>query len=107
MLYSIVLFWKMGVASIKTQTHHRVSFFLDSGANFFASITDFVGIWAIVNRFHLIGGWTLPEIAILYGIIHIGFGLAEGVARGFDTFGRAALAGDFDRVLLRPLGTIF
>jgi ABC-2 type transport system permease protein len=85
---------------------HRVSFFLDSGANFLASMTDFVGIWVIVNRFHTIGGWTFPEIAILYGIIHMGFGFAEGLARGFDTFGRIVLTGEFDRVLLRPIGTI-
>ena len=106
MLYAVMLFWRMGGASVRTQMQHRVSFFLDSGANFLASITDFVGLWAIVNRFHMIGGWTLPEMAILYGIIHMGFGLAEGVARGFDTFGRQVLSGDFDRTLLRPIGTV-
>ena len=102
----IYLFWKMSGASVRTQMQHRISFFLDSGANFLASITDFFGIWVVVNRFHVIGGWTFPEIAILYGIIHMGFGLAEGLARGFDTFGRIVVTGDFDRILLRPLGTI-
>lgn len=102
----IRLFCKMGGASIRTQMQHRASFFLESSANFLAAVTDFVGIWAVVSRFHLLGGWMLPEVAILYGIVHMGFGLAEGMARGFDTFGRVMLAGDFDRVLLRPVGTI-
>jgi ABC-2 type transport system permease protein len=33
--------------------------------------------------------------------------IAEGVARGFDTFDRIIKEGDFDRILLRPLGTFF
>jgi ABC-2 type transport system permease protein len=55
----------------------------------------------------MIQGWTLKEPALIYGILHIGFAIAEASGRGFDTFSRMVIQGDFDRILLRPLGTIF
>jgi ABC-2 type transport system permease protein len=54
----------------------------------------------------MIQGWTLPELALIYGIMHMGFASAEASARGFDTFSNLVKNGEFDRVLLRPCGTI-
>ena len=39
--------------------------------------------------------------------MHIGFSIAEMLARGFDTFDQMVKQGEFDRILLRPLGTLF
>ena len=35
-------------------------------------------------------GWTLPEVALLYGLVDVTFALADAFGRGFDTFGIAA-----------------
>ena len=96
----------MGV-SIRSQMQHRASFFMETVANFFASMTDILGIWILVDRFQVIQGWTLKELAIIYGIIHIGFAIGEATARSFEKFSRMIIKGDFDRLLLRPLGTLF
>jgi ABC-2 type transport system permease protein len=101
------LFGKIIGVSIRSQFQYRASFLLESTANFFSSITDFVGIWVLVDRFHTIQGWSCHEIALIYGIVHMGFSLAEGLGRGFDRFSRMIPTGEFDRVLLRPLGTAF
>ena len=41
-------------------------------------------------------------MGLLYGTVNIAFAVAEGAARGFDTFGTWVRSGDFDRLLLRP-----
>ena len=86
---------------------YRASFLMLTGSYFFATFVDIVGIWVLFDRFKMIEGWTLPELCLIYGIIHMGFAVAEGCARGFDTVGQMIKQGDFDRVLLRPLSSIF
>ena len=53
-------------------------------------------------RFGSLQDWRLEEVALIYGMVHVAFALAEAFARGFDVFDRLVKSGDFDRVLLRP-----
>lgn len=107
MFQKLRLYVVLATSSVKSQMQHRASFFMESIANFLASITDIVGIWVLVDRFHMIQGWTLKELSLMYGIIHMGFAIAEATGRSFDKFSQMVKRGDFDRILLRPLGTIF
>jgi ABC-2 type transport system permease protein len=66
---------------------------------------DFIGIWVLFDRFGGIRGWSLSEVALLYGMANVAFAIAEAVSRGFDTFGTMVRSGDFDRLLLRPRST--
>lgn len=70
-------------------------------------MTDIIGIWILIDRFSMIEGWTLPELALIYGTIHSGFSIGEATARSFEKFSLLVKGGGFDRVLLRPLPTIF
>lgn len=76
-------------------------------AHVFAAATDILLLWALFDRFSVVDGWTLKELALMYGIVHMGFASAEMMGRGFDKFGRMVRSGDFDRLLLRPVGTLF
>lgn len=67
---------------------------------------DMAGIWVLFDRFRMVQGWTLPEVGLIYGIIHMGFSLAETCARGFDQLDVLVKQGDFDRILLRPLSPL-
>lgn len=73
---------------------------------FILVFVELIALIALFLRFGNIRGWTLPEVALFYGITHIGFAFAEGLARGFDLFGRMVKGGDFDRLLLRPRSTL-
>lgn len=107
MLQSIGLYFKLINVSIRSQLQYKASFIMLSIAHFFATLVDILGIWVLFDRFHIINGWTLQELAILYGVLHMGFAFSEAIARGIDTFSLLVKNGDFDRVLLRPLGTLF
>jgi ABC-2 type transport system permease protein len=58
----------------------------------------------LFNYFGELAGWRAGEVALLYGLAMVAFGLSEMVAAGFDVFPRAIQQGEFDRVLLRPVG---
>jgi len=75
--------------------------------HFFITFLDFVTIVILFMRFRQVGGWTVAEVAFLYGVSTISFSLAQIVGRGFDIFHLQILRGDFDRVLIRPMGTFF
>lgn len=84
---------------------YRASFAMLSVAQFVSIFVEFAAMVALFHRFGTLQGWTLPEVAIIYGIAHIAFALAEGFGRGFDMFPALIKSGDFDRLLLRPRST--
>jgi len=93
--------------SVRAQLQYRASFALQSIALFLITFAEFLALVAIFHRFGSLKDWSLPEVALLYGIISVAFALAEAVPRGFDVFPRYLRSGDFDRILLRPRSAMF
>jgi ABC-2 type transport system permease protein len=92
-------------ASVRSQLQYRASAVMLAIGHMITTGIEFVAIWALFDRFGQIEGWTLAEIAVLYGLASVSFAFAEAFGRGFSNFGAQVKSGDFDRVLLRPLGT--
>lgn len=92
--------------SYRSQMQYRTSFLLQTSAMFVAAGVEFVGIWALFARFGGLGGWTLAEAAVFFGAVYMAFATADATATGFDQFASMIKAGDFDRILLRPRGTV-
>jgi ABC-2 type transport system permease protein len=92
--------------SMRAQMQYRASFLMMVVGFFLTTAIEFFGIWALFARFGNLRGWTLPEIALFYGVTHLAFAFAEMFGRGFDTFPNLVKTGDFDRLLLRPRSTI-
>ena len=91
--------------SVRSQMQYRASFLMLSLGHFVNSGIEFLAVAALFARFEHILGWSLPEVAFLYGLINIAFAFADAASRGFDTFGTMVKSGDFDRLLLRPRST--
>jgi ABC-2 type transport system permease protein len=92
--------------SIRSQLQYRASAVMSAIGVFLITASEFVAVWALFDRFGQVRGWTLPEIALFYGMISITWALCDAIARGFDAFGAMIKAGDFDRILLRPRSTV-
>lgn len=103
----LALYYKLIRASFRSQLQYKVSFLMLSLASFISIFMDFIGVWILFSRFKVVKGWTFDEVLILYGIVHMGFAIAEAFARSFDKFSLLVKSGDFDRILLRPLGSLF
>lgn len=91
---------------LKSEMQYKTSFILLAIAQFFVPFLTFIAIFLLFQRFSSIGGWTLYEVALCYAVIHVAFALSGSLARGFDTFASIIINGDFDRILVRPRGTI-
>lgn len=93
---------------IRSQMQYRVSFWLELLGFMLVTGMEFALIAILVDRFAGIAGWSLPEVALLYGLTSLAFSLAEMAGRGFDSpFERMIQQGAFDGVLIRPLGAFF
>lgn len=101
------LYWMLVWARARGQMRYKVSFILLLIGSTFAVLIDLIEILVIFRFLRTLAGWTLPEVALLYGFATSSFAIAEAVAQGFDAFHRNVVQGTFDRVLVRPLGAFF
>lgn len=93
-------------AQVRSQMQYRTSFALETLATFIGNVLDFIVVIIFFARMPTLGGWSLPEIGLLYGLSSVAFGLADMVIAGFDYgyFGPTMVRlGEFDRVLIRPV----
>ena len=93
-------------ASIRSQLAYRASLVMSAIGVFLITASEFVAVWALFDRFGQVRGWTLPEIALFYGMISITWALCDALGRGFELFGTMIKEGNFDRLLLRPRSTV-
>ena len=92
-------------AQLRSQLQYRASFVHDVLATMLITVTEFGAIALVFGRFGDIQGWTLGEVAFLYGLVELSFGVMDMIFAGFDParFGQEVRKGTFDRLLLRPL----
>jgi len=90
---------------IRSQLQYRTSFLFDSIATGLATGVSFLTLALLLQRFGSIAGWTLSEVAFLYGMVEVAFGFMDMLYSGFDpdNFGKQIRLGRFDQLLLRPV----
>lgn len=99
-----VLYRRLIGARLRAQMQYRASFLLLTLVSFVVVGSDLLAILILFNYFGELAGWRAGEVALLYGLAMVAFGLSETVAAGFDLFPQAIQRGEFDQVLLRPVG---
>jgi ABC-2 type transport system permease protein len=89
-------------ASVRAQMQYRLAFVLRSCVDLLVVVPDFLPIWFLMQRFGALDGWTMLELALLYGMVETSWSIVEGSLRGFEHFGTYLVQGELDRWLLRP-----
>ena len=105
MVNALRLYFRYIGISFRGQMQYRASFIMMSLGAFMVTGIEFVGIWALFDRFGTLRGWSLAEIALFYGIVNMSMALSKSTSRGFDHFADLIRTGGFDRLLLRPRST--
>lgn len=100
------LLYKYIKIHIKSQLQYRTSFSLLCFGQFMVPFFAIISIFLMFNRFGNIVGWKLPEVLLIFSIIHMSYAFAECIVRGFDTFSNLIVNGSFDRILVRPRNVI-
>ncbi|MGV9994903.1 ABC transporter permease [Streptomyces sp. NPDC003374] len=87
---------------VRSTMAYRASFVMTTVGNFAATALDFVAILLMFSRVDALGGYTLPEVAFLYGLSSTAFGLADLAIGSMDRLGRRVRDGTLDTLLVRP-----
>ncbi|MEU3185874.1 ABC transporter permease [Streptomyces sp. NPDC006923] len=82
---------------------YRASFAMTAFGNFAATAFDFVAILLMFSHVDSLGGYSLAEVAFLYGTSGTAFGLADLLIGSMDRLGRRVRDGTLDTLLLRPV----
>ena len=101
------LYLRLVGARVRSQLQYRVSFALQLVGAFCLSFTDFLAVLIIFQHLPYLAGWSLGEVAFLYGTSYIAFQLTDMVVGHLDRLPEQIQRGDFDMVLIRPLGALF
>jgi ABC-2 type transport system permease protein len=97
------LYWQLVGAQLRGKLQYKASTITEMAAQFMLTFIDFAAVAVLFNQFPTLQGWSLNEIAFLYGTATVSFSLSQVVVRGFELFDRYIQMGDLDRILLRPV----
>lgn len=108
MRYTFDIYRRLISVNIRSQLQYRVSFIFDVMATALITALSFGTVVLVLQRFNNIAGWTVYEIAFLFGMAELGFGTMDMIFSGFDPpyFGHKVRYGGFDQLLLRPVNLI-
>ncbi|MGC4980963.1 ABC transporter permease [Streptomyces sp. DT193] len=88
---------------VRSTMAYRASFAMTAFGNFAATALDFVAILLMFSRVDRLGGYSLPEVALLYGVSGVAFGFADLALGSMDRLGRRVRDGTLDTLLVRPV----
>ena len=99
------LYLRLISIQLRSQMQFRASFWTDVMTTGLLNFSYFFSTYLVLQRFGSIAGWTIAEMAFLYGMIEISFGAMDMIFSGFDpdSFSRFIRQGLLDQVLLRPI----
>jgi len=103
----VSLYMRLVGAQLRAQMQYKVSFALSLIGSALACVTEFGAMLVLFNRIPLLAGWTLSEVALLYGLSGTCFAVAEIFAAALDNFQVHIVLGTFDRIMVRPRGALF
>ncbi len=102
MAESLTLYARLVSARVRAQWQYRTAFVLDFVGVFLVTFLDFLAILVIFHNVPQLGGWTVQEVALLYGISGLAFALAGLVVGQLELLSQLIRDGNFDLVLIRP-----
>lgn len=104
-MHTLDIYRRLVSIHLRAQMYDRVAFFLEVFSTALLNGIYFLSLALVVQRFEGIGGWSIGEIALLYGIVETAFGVMDMLFSGFDpgNFGTQVRLGLLDLMLLRPV----
>ena len=108
MLRAFDLYRRLVGVQIRAQLQYRANFWFEVLTAAVMTVISFGSLALIIQRFGSIAGWSLAELAFLYGMVETAFALMDLLFSGFDpgSFGRQVRLGLLDQLMLRPVSVI-
>lgn len=93
-------------AAMRGQMQYRANFALITVGGFFYQGVGLAFLWVVIGRFGGLGGWSLQEMALLYGMRLTAHGLWAIPSAQILQIDLAVQEGEFDRYLVRPVNPL-
>ncbi|WP_327297395.1 MULTISPECIES: ABC transporter permease [unclassified Streptomyces] len=106
MVEGLRAYWLIAGMWIRSTMAYRTSFVMTALGNFAVTGLDFAAILLMFSHVNRLGGYSLGEIAFLYGTASTAFGLSDMVMGSMDRLGRRVRDGTLDTLLVRPVPVI-
>jgi ABC-2 type transport system permease protein len=104
----LLLFLEYFSQYAKVRISYRGDFFISLATSFAATIFSLGFVVVLFQKVPQLAGWTLPEVVFLWGFTQIPYGLFNVISLNLYDFGNNyIIEGKFDRVLLRPVSSLF
>ncbi|MDH4183422.1 MAG: ABC-2 family transporter protein [Nitrospinota bacterium] len=100
------IYLAMIVASIRAKMEYKASFLFLFVALLVFYLAQVGVIVVVLTKFGDIAGWSLGEMAFLYGLMVFSQGITTILFGSLNDFESQIIAGDFDRLLVRPLSPL-
>jgi ABC-2 type transport system permease protein len=101
---SLRLYLRLTGAGLRGQLQYRVSFALQVASSFTSTFVELLSVIILFRTFKDLGGWSVGDVAFLYGLASVAFGLTEMFGgESFEHVSQLIKAGEFDRILTRPV----
>jgi ABC-2 type transport system permease protein len=92
----------------KMRLSYRADFFISVATSLAATVFAFGFVYILFTKIPKLSSWRFEEVIFLYGFSLIPFGLFNVVSMNLYDFGNNyIIEGKFDRVLLRPISSLF
>lgn len=101
------LYGALAWARVRADWQYRVSFVLFTATQFFITLLDFVLIAVLFGQVPRLDGWSLAEVAFLYGLSGVAFCISDVFISQVERVGLYVRTGRLDALLVRPLGALF
>ena len=98
--------WVLAKAAIRGAAQYRVNFVILALLGIAYQSSGFAFIAVVLSRFPSIGGWTFPEIAVLYALRLLAHAVHLVPLHQLMSLDELVRDGTFDRFLVRPLNPL-
>ncbi|WP_241266188.1 ABC transporter permease [Streptomyces boncukensis] len=88
---------------VRSTLAYRTSFAIVAAVSFVTTFLDFAAIMIMFAHVDALGGFSLPEVAFLYGTSSVAFGLSDLLLGNLERVGARVRDGTMDVLLLRPV----
>ena len=92
----------------KVRVSYRGDFFISLATSFAATMFSLSFVVVLFNKVPQLAGWRFEEVLLLYGFSLIPYGIFNIISLNlYDFSSTYIIEGKFDRVLLRPISSLF
>jgi ABC-2 type transport system permease protein len=103
---SLRIAWTLEKAAIRAQLGYRANYAIMTITGVLYQGSGLAFLWVVLDRFHTIDGWTLPDIAFLYSLRLLAHAVWLVPGNQVEFLDALIRDGEFDRFLTRPLNPL-